>query len=222
MSAQLNETYPYFVANQPQQPNADLEVLNKYTGDVASRVALAEPEAIDAGIQAAAECFEEYRRWPAFRRKAVLQHVIDRMNERAEELAVALCIEAGKPIRDARGEVTRGVDTFTIAMEECTRIYGEVQPLDISPRAEGYASLWKRFPVGPCSFISPFNFPINLVAHKIAPALAVGCPFVLKPASRTPIGALIIGRDPGGDGSAGGRVQRAAVPAGRGGPVLHG
>ncbi len=73
------------------------------------------------------------------------------------------------------------------------RIVGEVMPLDIAPRAKGYSGMWKRVPIGPCSFISPFNFPLNLAAHKVAPALAVGCPFVLKPASKTPLGALIIG-----------------------------
>jgi len=108
-------------------------------------------------------------------------------------LAMALCIEAGKPIKDARGEVTRLIDTFQIASEESVRIGGEVLPLDISPRARGYQGMWKRVPIGPCSFISPFNFPLNLAAHKVAPALAVGCPFVLKPASLTPIGALMIG-----------------------------
>ena len=101
--------------------------------------------------------------------------------------------EAGKPIRDARGEVGRLVDTFRIAAEESVRIVGEVLPLDISERARGYAGMWKRVPIGPCSFIAPFNFPLNLAAHKVAPALAVGCPFVLKPASLTPIGALMIG-----------------------------
>ncbi|MEC7398395.1 MAG: aldehyde dehydrogenase family protein, partial [Pseudomonadota bacterium] len=90
-------------------------------------------------------------------------------------------------------EVTRLIDTFEIAAEESVRMGGEVMPLDISERAEGYQAIWKRVPVGPCSFISPFNFPLNLAAHKIAPALAVGCPFVLKPASKTPLGALIIG-----------------------------
>ncbi|MFG1491687.1 aldehyde dehydrogenase family protein, partial [Oceanospirillum sp. HFRX-1_2] len=76
---------------------------------------------------------------------------------------------------------------------EATRIYGEVIPMDISPRANGYSGQWKRVPIGPCSFISPFNFPLNLAAHKVAPAIAAGCPFILKPASLTPIGALIIG-----------------------------
>jgi acyl-CoA reductase-like NAD-dependent aldehyde dehydrogenase len=89
--------------------------------------------------------------------------------------------------------VTRLIDTFRIAAEEATRIYGEVLPLDISQRAVGYRGMWKRVPIGACSFISPFNFPLNLAAHKVAPAIAAGCPFVLKPASLTPIGALIIG-----------------------------
>ncbi|MCB1659789.1 MAG: aldehyde dehydrogenase family protein, partial [Pseudomonadales bacterium] len=110
-----------------------------------------------------------------------------------DELAYSLCIEAGKPIKDARGEVTRLIDTFKVAAEETTRINGEVINLEISARAKGYRGMTKRVPVGVCSFISPFNFPLNLAAHKIAPAIAAGCPFVLKPASLTPIGALLIG-----------------------------
>ena len=106
---------------------------------------------------------------------------------------MSLCIEAGKPIKDSRGEVSRLIDTFRIAAEESVRISGEVMNLEISPRARGYRGMFQRVPIGPCSFISPFNFPLNLAAHKVAPAIAVGCPFVLKPASRTPIGALIIG-----------------------------
>jgi acyl-CoA reductase-like NAD-dependent aldehyde dehydrogenase len=129
----------------------------------------------------------------SFERQAVLAHCVSRFAERQDELAHALCIEAGKPIRDSRGEVSRLIDTFRIAAEESVRMTGEVQPLDISARARGYQGMWKRVPIGPCSFISPFNFPLNLAAHKIAPAIAVGCPFVMKPASRTPLGAIIIG-----------------------------
>jgi len=189
----LRERYPYYLGNEPVLPDADLPVTDKYTGEVATRVGLADREAIDRAIGLAAAAAEPMRRLAAYERQAVLQHCVRRFTERAEELAMSLCIEAGKPIKDARGEVGRLIDTFRIASEESVRIYGEVLPLDISPRARGYTGFWKRVPVGPCSLISPFNFPLNLAAHKIAPALAVGCPFVLKPASYTPIGALLIG-----------------------------
>jgi acyl-CoA reductase-like NAD-dependent aldehyde dehydrogenase len=189
----LDATYPYYLANEAEAPNHDLEVLDKYSGEVATRVALADDAAIDRAIQAAVDANEACAAMAAYERQAVLDHCVARFRERFEELAMALCIEAGKPIKDARGEVTRLIDTFRIASEESVRIGGEVMPLDISPRARGYTGMWKRVPIGPCSFISPFNFPLNLAAHKVAPALAVGCPFVLKPASLTPIGALVIG-----------------------------
>jgi aldehyde dehydrogenase (NAD+) len=189
----LKPTYPYYLANEPRQPNTELEVTDKYTGKVATRVALADAKAIDAAIGAAVAAEAPLRRMAPYQRQAVLEHCVRRFRERFDELAMALCIEAGKPIKDARGEVTRLIDTFKVAAEEALRIDGEVINLEISQRARGYRGFWKRVPIGPCSFISPFNFPLNLAAHKVAPALAVGCPFVLKPASRTPIGALIIG-----------------------------
>ncbi len=189
----LNEQYPYYLANEPRQPNADLAVEDKYTGAVATRVAMADAGAIDRAIGAAVEAAEPMAAMKGYERQAVLNHCVARFTQRAEELAEALCIEAGKPINDSRGEVGRLIDTFRIAAEESVRIYGEVLPMDISARAANYRGYWKRVPIGPCSFISPFNFPLNLAAHKVAPALAVGCPFVLKPASLTPVGALIIG-----------------------------
>ncbi len=189
----LRASYPYYLAGEALAPNRELEVTDKYSGEVATRVALADAAAIDAAIGAAAAAAAPLREMAAYERQAVLQHCVRRFQERFDELALALCIEAGKPIRDARGEVTRLVDTFRVAAEEAVRITGEVMPLDISARARAYSGMWKRVPIGPCSFISPFNFPLNLAAHKIAPALAVGCPFVLKPASRTPVGALLIG-----------------------------
>jgi len=189
----LRESYPYYLANRPSSPNADLEVLDKYSGEVATRVAMADAEAIDRAIGAAEAAAAPMRQLRAYQRQEVLDHCVLRFRERAEELTMALCIEAGKPVKDARGEVTRLIDTFRIASEESTRILGEVLPMDIGPRAHDYSGMWKRVPIGPCSFISPYNFPLNLTAHKIAPALAVGCPFVLKPASLTPVGALIIG-----------------------------
>jgi acyl-CoA reductase-like NAD-dependent aldehyde dehydrogenase len=192
MSA-LKPAYPLYLANEAQFPNQDLAVTDKYTGEVATRVAQADAKTIDAGIAAAVEATEPMARMAAYERQNVLAHCVTRFTERAEELAYALCIEAGKPINDSRGEVSRLIDTFRIAAEESVRMTGEVQPLDIAPRAKGYQGMWKRVPIGPCSFVSPFNFPLNLAAHKIAPALAVGCPFVMKPASRTPLGAIIIG-----------------------------
>src|SRR3546814_20586258 len=118
----------------------------------------------------------------SYEKQEVLNHCVVRFKERFDELAYALCVEAGKPIRDSEGEVTRLIDTFRIAAEEAVRNYGEVQPLDISARARGYMGMWKRVPIGPCSFIQPFHFPLIPAAPKLATALAMGCPLVVKPA----------------------------------------
>ena len=184
---------PLFVANEPQQPNLDLEVTDKYSGEVIARVAMADTSTIDAAIGAAAEAAGPMRKLRAYERQEVLNHCVARFTERFDELADSLCAEAGKPIKDAKGETTRLIDTFRVAAEESVRMTGEVMDMEISERAAGRRGFWKRVPVGPCSFISPSNFPLNLAAHKVAPAIAVGCPFVLKPASLTPLGALIIG-----------------------------
>ncbi len=189
----LQNSYPYYLANKPQSPNKDLEVVDKYTGELATRVAMADMNTISWAIEKACGATEPMRQMTPDERENVLQHCVMRFEQRFDELAMSLCIEAGKPIKDARGEVTRLIDTFRIAAAESVRQTGEVLNLEISSRARGYRGMWKRVPVGPLSFISPFNFPLNLAAHKIAPAIAVGCPFVLKPASRTPVGAILIG-----------------------------
>ncbi len=189
----LREKYPYFLANEAVYANDDLVVTDKYTNKPATRVALADSKAIDQGIAASVLAAPEMEDMPSFERQQILEHCVTRFRERSDELAYALCIEAGKPIKDSKGEVSRLIDTFKIAAEESVRIPGELQTLDISPRAKGYRGMWKRVPIGPCSFISPFNFPLNLAAHKVAPAIAAGCPFVMKPASRTPLGAIIMG-----------------------------
>lgn len=189
----LREIYPLYLNNKAVTPNTDLAVTDKYTGAIAFRTALATPDVIEEAIDGAVRATKPMAQMASYERQAVLQHCVTRFRERYDELAYVLCVEAGKPIKDAEGEVDRLIDTFKIAAEEATRNYGEVQPLDISARAKGYMGMWKRVPIGPCSFISPFNFPLNLAAHKIAPAIAIGCPFVMKPASKTPLGALIIG-----------------------------
>jgi acyl-CoA reductase-like NAD-dependent aldehyde dehydrogenase len=189
----LKDVYPLYLNNEAAQPNTDLEVTDKYTNQVAFRTAVATPDVIEEAIAGAVKATAPMAAMASYERQNVLQHCVDRFKERFDELSYALCVEAGKPINDAEGETTRLIDTFRIAAEESVRNYGEVQPLDISARAKGYMGMWKRVPIGPCSFISPFNFPLNLAAHKIAPAIAVGCPFVMKPASKTPLGAIIMG-----------------------------
>ena len=184
--------YPYYLANRPVTAKTELEVLDKYSGKRAARVSFADATAVRKAIVAAHKARPAMAAFPPDKRRDVLEHCVRRFGERAGELAQALCIEAGKPIRDARGEVTRLIDTFRIAAGEATRIGGEVLELGISERTRGYRGMTRRVPVGVCSFITPFNFPLNLVAHKVAPAIAAGCPFVLKPAAKTPIGALII------------------------------
>jgi len=219
----LAEHYPYYLGSEAVFANRDLEVTDKYSGAVATRVALADATAIDAGIAAAVAAAEPMARMASYERQAVLDHCVARFRARFDELAMALCIEAGKPIKDSRGEVTRLIDTFRIAAEESVRMKGELQALDISPRARGYRGMWKRVPIGPCSFISPFNFPLNLAAHKVAPALAAGCPFVMKPASRTPLGALIMGEVMGEVTEPEGPLPRGAfsiLPAARDGADL--
>lgn len=192
-TAGLARSYPYYLANAAVAANTDLEVRDKYSGKVATRVAMGDAAAIRKAIVAAHKARGAMADFPPDKRRDVLEHCVRRFEERFEELALALCIEAGKPIRDARGEVTRLIDTFRIAAGEATRTEGEYVELQISERTRGYRGMVKRVPIGVCSLITPFNFPLNLVAHKVAPAIAAGCPFVLKPAAKTPVGALIIG-----------------------------
>ena len=189
----LKDAYPYYLANEAVYANRELEVTDKYSGAVATRVAQADARAIDAGIAAATAAQEAMRKFPPFKRQAVLMHCVKRFAERHEEISQALCIEAGKPIKDSRGEVTRLIDTFRCGAEEAVRLGGEVMNLEISQRAVGYRGMWKRVPIGPCSLISPFNFPLNLAAHKIAPAIAAGCPWVLKPSEKTPATSILLG-----------------------------
>ncbi|SIQ78756.1 aldehyde dehydrogenase family protein [Solilutibacter tolerans] len=188
----LKKSYPIYLANRPVEAKQTLDVLDKFTGKRATRVGFGDAALIRKAIVAGHKARESMATFPPDARRDVLEHCVRRFTERSEELALALCIEAGKPIRDARGEVARLIDTFRIAAGEATRIGGEVLELGINERTRGYHGMTRRVPVGLCSLITPFNFPLNLVAHKVAPAIAAGCPFVLKPAAKTPVGALII------------------------------
>ncbi len=188
----IGDGHPLWLANVPHRRAARLDVHDKFTGAVAGSVALASRDDVLAAIDAAVIAAPLLRKWPAWRRRDALHHVAHRLRQRAEECARVLALEVGKPLRDARGEVARAIDTFRLAAEEATRIVGEQLPLDSSARGEGLDGIVRRVPVGPCALITPFNYPLNLVAHKVGPAIAAGCPFVLKPASATPRSALIV------------------------------
>ena len=156
-------------------PNADLSVVNKYSLEEFCKVALANEAHVEKATEIAATVgAKKMRELPAFMRQRILQNVVDQATRRRDEFGYYLAIEAGKPIKDARGEADRLIQTFQLAAEEATRIYGEYADLAIAPRGKGYSSVTKRVPIGPVSLIAPFNFPLNLAAHKVAPAIAAG------------------------------------------------
>ncbi len=185
--------YPLYLASEPVMTARTHAVVNRHSGEHITDLAFAGPEEIEAAIAAGFEARRAMRTFPHHRRRDVLLSLLDQASTRAEELAHAVMIEVGKTIREARGEVSRFLDTLRLGAEEATRIHGEHMHLDISPRGDGYEAVWKRMPVGLCAFITPFNFPVNLIGHKIAPAIAAGCPFVLKPSEKTSLSAVLIG-----------------------------
>src|SRR5262245_4049339 len=148
------------------------------------------PAELEQAIQAAVKAFEVTRKLPGHKRAAALRKISEMIAAQAEDLARTIALEAGKPIKQARIEVGRSITTFATAAEEATRFHDEVLHLDALPGGENRPAIVRRFPIGPIAAISPFNFPLNLVSHKLAPAIAAGCPVVLKPASQTPISAL--------------------------------
>ena len=164
-----------------------VEIRAPYDGSTVGRVFQARREHVDAAIAAAVKAFGTTRRLPAFERQRVLRRVAENITHRKEEFAHTLAQEAGKPIKAARSEVERTIFTFNVAAEESTRIYGEYLPLDWQEFTAGRWGIVRRFPLGPIAGITPFNFPLNLVAHKVAPAIASGCTMVLKPAPQTPL-----------------------------------
>ena len=147
---------------------------------------------VETAIQSAVQAFEITRKMSSYQRAAILHKIADGIHHRREEFASTICQEAGKPIKTARIEVDRGIYTFQVAAEEASRIYGEYLPLDTLEATVGRWGLCRRFPLGPVFAITPFNFPLNLVAHKVAPAIAAGCPLILKPAPQTPVTGLML------------------------------
>lgn len=169
------------------------EVRSPYNDQLVGLAHMAGPTEMEAAIAASVRAFAVTRRLPAWRRAEVLGHIADGLEQRHEEFARTIALEAGKPIRTARIEVSRAVFVFRIAAEEAKRIYGEIVPLDWLPGLEGRTAQIHRVPLGPVAGITPFNFPLNLVAHKVAPALAAGNPIIIRPAPQTPLSALKLG-----------------------------
>jgi len=184
---------PYWVAGRPATGDVALEVTSPHDGRPAGSTTTATDAHVEEAVAAAEQVAASFAATPASLRAAALDHVSRRIAERSEEFAQLITAESGKPLKWARLEVARAVSTFRWGAEEARRWSGSLQRLDTDPAATGRMALVRRVPRGPVLGIAPFNFPLNLVAHKVAPAIAVGTPIVLKPAPATPLVALLLG-----------------------------
>jgi acyl-CoA reductase-like NAD-dependent aldehyde dehydrogenase len=185
-------THGFFVDGRWIEDGDPVEIRAPFHGAVIARVIQGRREHAEAAIAAAVKAFGTTKRLPAFERQRVLRQISAAMAQRKEEFSRTLAQEAGKPIKAARTEVERSIFTFNVAAEESTRIYGEYLPLDWQESTAGRWGIVRRFPLGPIAGITPFNFPLNLVSHKVAPAIAAGCSMVLKPAPQTPLCSLLL------------------------------
>lgn len=182
--------YKIYIGGEFVETSSTLEVRNPFTGKVFATTFLGGPEELEFAIVKAEAVKEELRQLPSFKRFEVLRQISDEINMQRQHLATLLCRESGKPMRYALAEIDRAAQTFLVAAEESKRLPKEYLSLDWTPAGEGREGLVKYFPVGLVAGIAPFNFPLNLAVHKIAPAIAAGCPIVLKPASSTPLSTL--------------------------------
>src|ERR1700685_3385899 len=185
-------THGFFVDGRWREDGDAIEIRAPYDGSLIARVMQGHREHAEAAIAAAVKAFGTTRRLPAFERQRVLRSVAPAIAESRDEFSRTLSQEDRKPIKLARIEVDRAVFIFNVAAEEATRIYGEYLPLDWQEFTAGRWGIVKRFPLGPIAGITPFNFPLHLVSHKVAPAIAAGCPIVLKPAPQTPLSSLLL------------------------------
>ncbi|RWZ55302.1 aldehyde dehydrogenase family protein [Halobacillus fulvus] len=181
--------YKLYINGEWTETDEQLDVLNKYTQETYAKVSKASEKEVDAAIDAAEQAFRNHS-MPPYERYKVLKRVSEFLQENKEELAKNITMEAGKPLKQARTEIDRATQTFELSAEEAKRIHGEGVPVEAAPGSENRMAFTIKVPVGVVGAISPFNFPINLVAHKIAPAIAAGNAVVLKPASKTPVSAI--------------------------------
>lgn len=196
--------FPIYVAGEWQTSPDPLEVRNPYSGKLLGATYQATRDQLETAIVAAEEAFEVMRRMPTYERVSLLQAMADGLKARRDEVARTIAEEAGKPIKDAEVETDRGIFTLVTAAEEAKRMEGEVIALDQIPSSKGRVGIVKRFPIGPIAGISPFNYPLNLALHKIAPSIAAGNTIVLKPPSRDPLTMLLFAEI----------VEAAGVPKG--------
>lgn len=185
--------YKFLIGGEWRSSEEKIEVKNPYNEEVVGIVYLSSKKDLDSAISIAFNAFEITKRLQSYEKAEILVKIAEALKKRKEELAKTITLESGKPIKDSITEVERAITTFTVASEEAKRIGGEYLPLDIAENAKGRIGITKRFPIGSIAAITPFNFPLNLVSHKIAPSIASGNPIVLKPASKTPITALKLG-----------------------------
>jgi len=195
---------PLFIDGQWMETGKDMLVQSPWDGREVARVALGGEEHMERATAAAVRAFSETRRLSRRQRSDILHAIAASLARRKDEIALTMTDEMGKPLQYARAEVDRAVTTFTLAAEEAKRWTGEIVPVDIEPHTKGFHAHTVMVPIGPIAAISPFNFPLNLVAHKLAPALAVGSTMVLKPARQTPLEALALAQ----------AVEEAKAPAG--------
>jgi glyceraldehyde-3-phosphate dehydrogenase (NADP+) len=184
---------PILVAGCPTRTSRPLDVTCPYDGHLVGATWLAGQDEFERAARAAVAAAPTMRVLPAYRRAEILVAVSRALVASRDEVGRQLAGECGKPLRDAFTEVDRAAMTFQVAADEARRLFGEVIPMDLAPHGTGRLALTRRFPLGPVAAISPFNFPLNLVAHKLAPAVAAGNPIVLKPASKTPLSAITLG-----------------------------
>jgi acyl-CoA reductase-like NAD-dependent aldehyde dehydrogenase len=189
----MSDITPFLLSGTPATGPETLEVTSPWDGSVAGRVSVPSDEQVEQAVADLHAVRYEAQATPAHARAAALDHISARIAERAEEIAGLITAENGKPLVWSHGEVGRAVSTFRWAAEEARRFAGDLQRLDTDPAATGRMAVVRRFPRGPVLGIAPFNFPLNLVAHKVAPAIAVGAPILVKPAPATPLTALLLG-----------------------------
>jgi acyl-CoA reductase-like NAD-dependent aldehyde dehydrogenase len=185
-------TRPFYVAGEWRTGQGTLDVHSPYDDSVVATIGVPTDQDVEDAVVAAAETFKESRHLPTYARAEALMRISRGVEDRVDELAESVAREGGKPLKWSKVEVTRAISTFRWAAEETRRFGGEFMPLDTEQSLGSRAGIIRRFAFGPVLGISPFNFPVNLVAHKVAPSLAVGAPIVVKPAGVTPLGALAL------------------------------